>query len=115
LADFSKPGESAPGKEHLPDLLSPLRAHEEELAKQQAASLLGGQGLTGLLENVVPQVQSVNHWEQVAGRYVLAPLQRWVSETSEKHGDHPGWAAWLKRFFQLSQRTLEDVYAFGRR
>jgi hypothetical protein len=70
---------------------------------------VSGSGLAEVLKQIVPQVRSVDHWEQVVGRYVLTPLQRWVKEMNERHDKEPAWDSWLQRLFPLIHSTFEEI------
>ena len=114
LADFAKPGEAAPGKDELAALLNPLRQHERTLASGLGVPSMAGRGasLTDMLEQVVPQVSSVDHWEQVVGRHVVAPLQRWIEENGRTYGNNVLWGSWLQEFFPLLHATFEEIERF---
>ena len=101
LADFAKPGEAAPGKKELTALLDPLRQHERTLANGLGVPSIAGRGasLTDMLEQVIPQVSSVDHWEQVVARHVVTPLQHWVEENGRTYGNNVLWGSWLQEFF----------------
>ena len=70
LADFARPGETAPGKNELAALLNPLRLARAD-ARERTRRAFNGRTWGGTdvtcLEQVVPQVSSVDHWEQVVG------------------------------------------------
>ena len=114
LADFARAGEPAPGKKELIALLSPLRQHEQILADGLGVpSMVGrGSGLTDMLEQIVPQISSVDHWEQVVGRHVIAPLQRWIEENGRIHGNNTLWGSWLQEFFPLLHDIFEEIERF---
>jgi len=114
LADFAKPGETAPGKNELAALLNPLRLHEQTLSDGLGIPSMAGRGagLSDLLGQVVPQVSSVDHWEQVVGRHVIAPLQQWVEENGRVHGNNVFWGSWLQEFFPLLHATFEEIERF---
>src|SRR5262245_12576685 len=111
LADFAKPGESAPGRSELIALLNPLRQHEQTLATALGVPSIAGRGagLTDMLEQIVPQVSSVDHWEQVVARHVIAPMQQWIEENGRKYGNNVLWGSWLQEFFPLLHATFEEV------
>jgi len=114
LADFAKPGEAAPGKKELVALLNPLRQHERTLASGLGVPSMVGRGasLTEMLEQVVLQVSSVDHWEQVVGRRVVTPLQRWIEENGRTYGNNVLWGSWLQEFFPLLHATFEEIERF---
>jgi aryl-alcohol dehydrogenase-like predicted oxidoreductase len=114
LADFARPGEAAPGKKELEVILSPLRGHELTLANELGIPSMAGRGagLAGMFEQIVPQVSSVDHWEQVLERHVVAPLQRWIEENGRKHGNNPLWGSWVQEFFPLLHATFEEIERF---
>ena len=114
LADFARSGEQAPGKTELAALLDPLRQHERTLSNGLGVSSMAGlgAGLTDMLEQIVPQVSSVDHWEQVVGRHVIAPLQRWIEENGRTYGNNILWGSWLQEFFPLLHATFEEIERF---
>ena len=114
LADFAKPGEKAPAQAELVALLNPLRQHERTLANGLGVPSMAGRGagLTEMLEQIVPQVSSVDHWEQVVGRHVIAPLQDWIEENGRTYGNNVLWGSWLQEFFPLLHATFEEIERF---
>ena len=114
LADFTQLGEAAPGRNELAALLNPLRLHEQILSDGLGvASMAGrGAGLSGMLAQIVPQVSSVDHWEQVVGRHVISPLQQWIEENGRVHGNNVFWGSWLQEFFPLLHATFEEIERF---
>jgi aryl-alcohol dehydrogenase-like predicted oxidoreductase len=116
LADFTRPGQNPPGKKELDELLRPLRELEEDLVRQLNIPLLGGHnsGLSDLLERLVPQVKSADHWEQVAGRYVIGPVQQWLQTLRHTQQGNPIWDDWLEQFLQLINPVFEAIERFLR-
>ena len=114
LADFARPGETAPGNEELKALLNPLRQHEHTLTDGLGVPSMAGRGagLTDMLMQIVPQVSSVDHWEQVVGRHVIAPLQQWIEENGRVHGNNVFWGSWIQEFFPLLHSTFEEIERF---
>lgn len=114
LADFARPGEVAPAKAELAALLNPLRQHEQKLANGLGVPSMAGRGagLSDMLEQIVPQVSSVDHWEQVLGRHVIAPLQQWIEEKGRAYGNNVVWGTWLQEFFPLLYATFEEIERF---
>ncbi len=111
LADFSRPGQEPPGRKELKALLQPLRGHEDSLHRTMGVPLLGGSksGLADLLEMVVPQVRSVDHWEHVVGKYVMTPLQDWLRNQSAMSEKSSEWQSWQEQFFPLVHNTFEEI------
>ncbi|MBM3802172.1 MAG: aldo/keto reductase [Acidimicrobiia bacterium] len=114
LADFASPGGIAGGMQELLALLRPLRDHEQRLSGGLGVSVLAGRAanLAGVLERMVPQAGSVDHWEEVVGRYVIAPLQGWVEESSRQYGSNAFWSVWLQEYLSLIRSTFEDIERF---
>lgn len=113
LADFAKPGSRTPQIEELSTLLSPLRKHEELLLEEIQVSPIGGrEKLVKILEQIVPQLKSVDHWEQVVSHYVIVPLQRWIEDNSKKLGNNVSWGVWLEQFFPILHETFEEIERF---
>ncbi|MCI0622898.1 MAG: aldo/keto reductase [Acidobacteria bacterium] len=113
LADFATPGEKV-GKADLAALLDALRQHEQALSSELEVSSIAGRGtgLAALLEQIVPQVSSVEHWEQIVARHVIVPLQRWIEENGRRHGNNILWGSWIQEFFPLLHATLDEVERF---
>ena len=109
LADFATPGLKPPGKKELQELLSPLREHERVLGDDLQATSPDGRsaGLAQMLEQVVTQAKSVEHWNQLMGRYVIPPLKRWITDSSQKNSNKDSWEPWLDKFFHLVHTTGE--------
>jgi len=114
LADFTKPGQNPPGNKELNELLRPLRELEEDLVRQLNVPLLEGRnsGLSDLLERLVPQVKSADHWEQIAGRYVIGPVQQWLQTVRRDQRGNPIWDDWLEQFLQLINPLFEAIEGF---
>jgi aryl-alcohol dehydrogenase-like predicted oxidoreductase len=114
LADFARPGETAPGKNELASLLNPLRLHEQTLSDGLGVPSIAGRGagLSDMLQQIVPQVSSVEHWEQVVGRHIITPLQQWIEENGRVYGNNTSWGSWLQEFFPLLHATFEEIERF---
>jgi aryl-alcohol dehydrogenase-like predicted oxidoreductase len=114
LADFTRPGQNPPGKKELRELLRPLRELEEDLVRQLNVPLSEGRdsGLSDLLERLVPQVKSADHWEQIAGRYVIGPVQQWLQTTRHTQQGNPIWDNWLEQFLRLINPLFEAIERF---
>jgi hypothetical protein len=65
--------------------------------------------LAELLEQIVPQLRSVDDWERVAGRHIVSPLRRWIEGAESEHGSNPAWSLWIQQFFPLVQSTFEEI------
>jgi aryl-alcohol dehydrogenase-like predicted oxidoreductase len=112
LADFAKRGQGPRTKEDLLSLLNPLREHEHLLGSRLGISLEiedTKTGLADLLEQIVPQLRSVDDWDRVVGKYVARPLRRWIEGTESEHGSDPAWSLWIQQFFPLVQSTFEEI------
>jgi aryl-alcohol dehydrogenase-like predicted oxidoreductase len=112
LADFAKRGQGPPTKDDLLSLLNPLREHERLLRSRLGISLViedTKTSLAELLEQIVPQLRSVDDWERVVGRYVASPLRRWIEDAQKEHGSDPAWSLWIQQFFLLVQSTFEEI------
>ena len=111
LADFAPSGFKPPGKKELLELLEPLQQHERKLAdKAQAISKDGrSAGLAQMLEQMVPQARSLEHWDLLMGRYVIPPLKRWIADSSQKNSNNVVWQQWLDKFFHLINANFEAV------
>ncbi len=111
LADWVAPGVSPPGIESLSEKLEPLR--EQENAFEQWAGepvrLGAGGTFTELLLGIVPKVWSLAHWEQVAGRHVVEPMQAWLIQMQQQFQQEPRWIAWRDGFVELVNPALRDV------
>ena len=116
LADFTRPGGSPPGKQELKSILQPLRELEQSLLEQLETPLLQGgrSGLADLLEKLVPQVRSADHWEQIVGRYVIRPIQQWVEACRQKNRGNSIWENWLEQFLGLVNPLFEEIERYLR-
>jgi aryl-alcohol dehydrogenase-like predicted oxidoreductase len=116
LADFAQPGTSSPGRENLTQLLEPLREHEKALPGDILIPVIGGrrQSLASALEQIVPQLESVDHWEQMVTVHIIGPLQSWIQENGKKLGNNMAWTAWLEQFFPILHATFEQIEGFVR-
>jgi hypothetical protein len=116
LADFGRPGESPPGKRELKKVLQPLWDLEQSLPEQLEIPLLQGgrSGLADLLEKLVPQVRSADHWEQIVGRYVIGPVQQWVEACRREYRGNANWENWLEQFLRLVNPLFEEIERYLR-
>lgn len=110
LADFVPPGDAHPGPGALADILAPMREHEKQIARELQIGLCsGGIGVAGVLDKLVPQLESSIHWEGLAGHYVLRPLQAWLQENQERFAGDPRWQAWVQELIDLLDDLLDAV------
>jgi aryl-alcohol dehydrogenase-like predicted oxidoreductase len=111
LADFLRPGQKAPGRDELRAMLNPLRQLESDLREQFDVPLLYATqgGMAEYLENMVPQISSPAHWEQVYFRHVIQPVERWATECQQLYGSHQEWRDWWAQFAQMVPTVLEGV------
>jgi aryl-alcohol dehydrogenase-like predicted oxidoreductase len=116
LTDFGRPGESPPGKRELKKVLQPLWDLEQSLLEQLEIPLLQGgrSGLADLLEKLVPQVRSADHWEQIVDRYVIGPIQEWVEACRREYGENANWENWLEQFLRLVNSLFEEIERYLR-
>jgi aryl-alcohol dehydrogenase-like predicted oxidoreductase len=113
LADFAAPGAEPPGIDQLRRDLGPLEDHERifEQRMGERMRLASGGTATELLLEITPQLWSVAHWEQVAGRHVVEPLQAWLIQTQQRLQPNPAWQEWRSRFIELIRPALDLVGA----
>ncbi len=111
LADWRPPGSMPPGVEQLRQVLEPLIRLEKafELAMGQPISLETDETMSELFLRVVPQMRSVSHWQQAAGHHVVDPIQAWLLEARERHGQDPVFEAWLEQFVSRINPVFEAV------
>jgi hypothetical protein len=111
LADFVKPGEKPGGREALQAILAPLRSLEQELREQFDIPLLYSTpgGIAEYIENMVPQITSVAHWEQAYYPYVIQPIEKWAVECQQLYGDRDEWRVWWKRFTGMFPGILAQL------
>jgi aryl-alcohol dehydrogenase-like predicted oxidoreductase len=112
LADVAKPNQSSPTQDDVLSLLRPLREQERWLKDRLGVAPTIGDtktGLAELLEQIVPQLESVDDWERVAGRFVAGPLRRWIEDAGKEHGSDPIWNSWIQQFFPLVRATFEEI------
>jgi hypothetical protein len=77
LADWAAPGSPPPGIDSLREKLEGVREHEQAFDRWagEPVRLAAGGTFTELLLGIVPKLWSLSHWEQVAGRHVVEPMQ----------------------------------------
>ena len=111
LADWLLPGAAAPGSERLKDLVGPLRQLEEEFARSlnDRVQLAGGESMSELFLRAIPQVESISHWQQIAGQNVIDPIRAWLIQAGEKFREHSGWDAWQQDLVKTLNTLLEEV------
>ncbi len=111
LADFVRPGEAPPGKERLHALLEPVRAMEERLEEQFDIPLIYGekQGIAHYLETIVPQMQSLAHWQEIFREYVLQPIQQWATQCQQLYSDREEWKKWWSEFVARLPEAFEEI------
>ena len=110
LADFVPPGEPRPAPDALAGIVAPMREHEMQIARELQIGLCsGGIGVAGVLEKLVPQLESSIHWESLAGHYVLRPLQAWLQENQERFAGDQRWQAWVEELIDLLDDLLDAV------
>jgi aryl-alcohol dehydrogenase-like predicted oxidoreductase len=105
LADFLPQGGPAPGRAELEIVLRPLAEHEQKLVREMGGKLMGG-GIAASLVELVPQLQSVAHWEQVVGQHVIRPIQGWLAQCRHDLSSRPGWDEWQEEFI----RRINDAF-----
>jgi aryl-alcohol dehydrogenase-like predicted oxidoreductase len=111
LADFVRRGQQPPGKEQLHALLEPVRAMEERLQEQFDIPLIYGdrQGIARYLETIVPQMQSLAHWQEIFGEYVIQPIQQWATQCQQLYGDREEWRKWWGEFVKKLPEVFEEI------
>jgi aryl-alcohol dehydrogenase-like predicted oxidoreductase len=114
LADWAAPGVPPPAIEVLRAKLEPVRALEQEFEQWagEPIALATGGTFTDLLLAIVPKLWSLSHWEQVAGRHVVEPMQAWLVQTQQKFQQDPRWLAWRDRFVESVNPALQEVRAY---
>jgi hypothetical protein len=113
LSDVAKAGQKTPSSEDLKELLKPLREHEQRISSDFGIPLMsGGSGVAGLIEDLVPRLQSSSVWEQLAGHYVIRPLQSWLREGQDKFATDMRWQAWVERLIQIVNPLFEEIGRF---
>jgi hypothetical protein len=113
LADFVKPGQRPPDAEALKAILKPLREHEQRLAQEFRVPLVEGErGLAGVLEELIPRLQSPDDWERTAGPNVIRPMQSWLRERKQALSGDVKWEAWQRDFIELINSLFQDIGRF---
>jgi hypothetical protein len=111
LADWAPAGEPPPGIEDLRRRLKPL-ADQESSFEQWAGEpmkLAGGGTASELLVSLVPRLWSVAHWEQVAGRHAVEPIQAWLIQTQQRYQQDARWVSWRDSFLESINPALREV------
>jgi aryl-alcohol dehydrogenase-like predicted oxidoreductase len=111
LADWGPPGSAPPGVEQLRQLLEPLSRLEGafELAMGQPITLETDETMSELFLRVVPQLHSVSQWQQAAPQHIVDPIQAWLLEARQRHGQDPVFEAWLEQFVARINPVFEAV------
>ena len=114
LADWLQPGSAAPGPERLKEIVEPLRRLEETFARllDDRVRLAGDESMSDLFLRVIPQAESVSHWQQVAGRNVIEPIRAWIVQAGERFKESAGWDAWQEDLVKTLNTLLEEVQDF---
>ena len=110
LADYVKPGQAPPGAEALRTLLDPLRRLEHQFAGRFGSTGAPPPGITERLDNVMPQIRSPNHFEQVAGPYLVRPIQQWLAGAQQALGQQAGWPEWERSFVEEVNGLFESLH-----
>jgi len=100
LADFVKPGSTAPGPQELHSILQPLREHERNFSSRFTDSKEPEVGAAEMLEHIVPQLQSPAHLEQALGPYIIEPIRNWLDTAQKEFGLRPDWSEWQSGFVE---------------
>ena len=111
LADWAEPGVPPPDLDSLRAMLEPLGRHEERWRELTGEGVRLGSGETPseLLLRIVPRIDSPMHWEQLAGRYVVEPVQAWLVDAREKSKEHEERCDWLRGFVEQLNESLASV------
>jgi aryl-alcohol dehydrogenase-like predicted oxidoreductase len=109
LADFVTPGQAQPGPEAVRLLLEPLRHMEQQFAARFGSTTATQPGLAEQLEKIVPQLRSPNHFEQVAGPYLVRPIQQWLAGAQQTLAAHDQWPDWERNFVGAVNDLFESI------
>ena len=113
LADFIQPGQKPPDSEALKAVLKPLRDHEQRLAEEFRVPLVeGDKGLAGVVEELIPRLQSPTDWERSAGPNVIRPMQSWLRERKQSLSGDAKWEAWQRDFIEHINSLFEEIGRF---
>jgi len=114
LADWRRPGEPAPGPERLRELVEPVerleRAFEETFGERPSFS--EGVGIAGLILHVVPQIPSVTHFDQLAARHLVEPVQAWLVQARERYHERPEWPGWRDEFLAVVNPLIDELRSY---
>ena len=112
LADFVPPGAPPPGPEALRALLEPLRLIEQQFADRFGPTGAPPPGIAEQLEKVVPQIRSPNHFEQVAGPYLVRPIQQWLAGAQQTLSANERWPEWERGFVDVVNGLFESLQRY---
>jgi len=114
LADWVRPGASAPGPEDLHAMLQPIEGLEAELERDlgERLPLEAKTALARGIEEIVLGAGSEGQWERLFAPRILRPLGLWIAQCRERHGGERVWVAWEGRFLRVLNDTLEEVSRF---
>ncbi|MEW6325065.1 MAG: aldo/keto reductase [Nitrospirota bacterium] len=110
LADFVKPGESAPGPEALASLFEPLRRIERQFTEQFGSLGAPSPAIAGQLERAVSQIRSPGHFEQVAGPYLVRPIQQWLADARRALAHDGRWPEWERAFVEAVNTLFDSLH-----
>jgi aryl-alcohol dehydrogenase-like predicted oxidoreductase len=110
LADFVKPGDPPPGPDALRTLLDPLRRLEQQFADRFGSTGAPPPGIAGHMEKTIPQVRSPAHFEQVAGPYLVRPIQQWLAGAQQTLSRDAGWPEWERAFVEIVNGLFESLH-----
>jgi aryl-alcohol dehydrogenase-like predicted oxidoreductase len=109
LADFVKPGQAPPGPEAVRLLLEPLRYIEQQFTDRFGSTAVTPPGIAAQLEKIIPQLRSPNHFEQVAGPYLVRPIQQWLLGAQQTLAAHDQWPDWERSFVGVVNELFEAI------
>ena len=114
LADWLQPGAALPGTERLQEIVEPLHRLEEKFTRllDDRIRLAGNESMSDLFLRVIPQVESVPQWQQIAGQNFIEPIRAWIVEAGERFRQRPEWDAWQQDLAKTLNTLLEEVQDF---
>jgi hypothetical protein len=114
LADFLRPGETAPGPEQVAAIVEPVRKMEAELWEMFEVPQFSGMegGIAEYMTNMLPMIKSMAHWEQIYYLRLIQPIERWAQECQQLYGEHKEWSEWWSRFVAMVPAVFEECARF---
>jgi hypothetical protein len=115
LADWIRPGSAPPGMDEFRKWLEPLALHEQSFEHQfgEPVAVAGGTRVSDLIERFLARIESISQFERLAGVRLIEPIQAWLVQSNERHGENANWAAWREEFVEIINRVFREAQRYS--